>query len=133
MCRVCRWWPGGGIFPTNRGVTVKLVTIWPDVVRRHFFVHCQRVEMTDSDGFYYEVNPNEPLSMEVVTAIARAHDEDVIDQEWRISEDINTDALDGLFQDRKLDMTLQFEADDTTATIMADRKGKPVIKIKSHR
>jgi hypothetical protein len=57
----------------------------------------------------------------------------VLEQEWIISDDINTDALDGLFQERNLDMTLQFEADGTTATIIADRDGNPRIKIESHR
>ncbi len=70
---------------------------------------------------------------EDVKAVAKAHDEDVLDQLWVSSEDINTDALDGLFQERKLKMTLQFEADSTTATITADASGKPLIKIESHR
>ena len=65
--------------------------------------------------------------------IAKAHDEDVIAQKWLISGDINTDALDGLFQERNLKMMLQFEADSTTAIITADRSGNPVIKIESHR
>lgn len=30
-------------------------------------------------------------------------------------------------------MTLQFEADSTTATIDADEQGNPVIEIESHR
>lgn len=51
----------------------------------------------------------------------------------RISDDINTDSLDGLFQDHNLDITLQFEADTTTVTIMADKNGDPVIKVESHR
>ncbi|EMA65519.1 HalOD1 output domain-containing protein [Halorubrum kocurii] len=89
--------------------------------------------MGDTREFYYEPDENEELSTEVVTAIARAHDEDVIDQEWIISDDINTNALDGLFQERNLKMTLRFEADSTTATIIADRDGNPVIKIESHR
>ncbi len=75
----------------------------------------------------------ESLSTEVVTAVARAHDEDVLEQKWRISEDINTDALDRLFQERNLNMTLRFEADTTTITIIADTSGKPVIKVESHR
>jgi hypothetical protein len=73
------------------------------------------------------------LSIEVVTAVAQAHKENVLDQEWRISDDINTDALDALFQDHNLDITLQFEADTTTATIKSDKNGNPAIKIKSHR
>ncbi|MFD1644080.1 HalOD1 output domain-containing protein [Haloarchaeobius litoreus] len=89
--------------------------------------------MPHSKEFYYEPEEGEALSTEVVTAIARAHDEDVIEQEWLISEDINTDALDGLFQERNLDMTLQFDADGTTVTIIADRSGNPRIKIESHR
>ncbi|EMA58922.1 HalOD1 output domain-containing protein [Halorubrum lipolyticum] len=89
--------------------------------------------MGDTREFYYEPDETEELSTEVVTAIAKAHDEDVIEQEWIISEDINTDALDGLFQERNLKMTLQFEADTTTATIIADKSGDPIIKIESHR
>nr|WP_303647050.1 HalOD1 output domain-containing protein [Haloarchaeobius salinus] len=87
----------------------------------------------DSKEFYYEPAEGESLSTEVVTAVAKAHDEDVIEQEWLISKDINTDALDGLFQERNLNMTLQFEADGTTVTIIADRRGDPRIKIESHR
>jgi len=89
--------------------------------------------MGESEDFYYEPDPTRPLSTEVVTAVATAHEEDVLDQEWRISDDINTDALDGLFQDHHLDITLQFTADTTTVTIIADRDGNPAIKIESHR
>jgi hypothetical protein len=89
--------------------------------------------MENTREFYYEPEKDEQLSTAVVTAIAKAHDEDVIDQKWLISDDINTDALDGLFQERNLKMTLQFEADTTTVTIIADRSGDPIIKIESHR
>lgn len=89
--------------------------------------------MEDTDEFYYEPEEGEQLSTSVVTAVAKAHDEDMLEQKWRISEDINTDALDGLFNESNLKMTLQFEADTTTATIIADRDGNPVIKIESHR
>lgn len=89
--------------------------------------------MADVRDLYYEPGENEPLSTAVVQAVADAHDEDVLDQRWLISEDINADALDGLFQKQKLKMTLQFEADTTTATITADERGEPVIRIESHR
>lgn len=89
--------------------------------------------MTQAQDFYYEADTTEELSTEVVTAVAEAHDENVIEQRWQISNDINTDALDGLFQDNNLDTTLQFEADNVTVTIIADRSGNPVIKIESHR
>jgi hypothetical protein len=89
--------------------------------------------MAKTQDFSYEAETTEPLSTEVVKAIARAHDEDIIDQKWRISDDINTDALDGLFQDHNLDTTLQFTADTTTVTIIANRSGNPIIKIESHR
>jgi hypothetical protein len=59
--------------------------------------------MAETQDFYYEADPTEPLSTEVVSAIAQAHDEDVLDQKWRISDDINADALDGLFQGHELD------------------------------
>jgi len=83
--------------------------------------------------FYHEPDNDTELSTAVVTAIAKAHDEDVLEQEWVISEAINTDALDGLFQQHNLKMTLQFEADSTTVTIIADPNGNPVIKVESHR
>lgn len=98
-----------------------------------FGVHGQKPTMGDAQDYIYEPDPAQPLSTEVVTAVAEAHEENVIDQMWRIGDDINTDALDGLFQDNKLDMTLQFEGDTTTVTIRADRSGTPVIKIESHR
>ncbi|WP_232703558.1 HalOD1 output domain-containing protein [Halobacterium wangiae] len=89
--------------------------------------------MGHTEEFYYEPEAGDTLSVAVVSAIAAAHDEEIIDQEWRISDDINTDALDALFQDHNLKMTLQFEADTTTATIIADKNGNPIIKIESHR
>lgn len=89
--------------------------------------------MSDTQDFYYEPEATEQLSTAVVAAVAQAHEEDVLNQEWFIADDINTDALDGLFQEHNLDMTLQFEADGTTATIIADKRGNPHIKIKSHR
>ena len=89
--------------------------------------------MGNTREYHYEPEEGEQLSTAVVTAVAEAHDEDVIAQEWLISDDINTDALDGLFQERNLKMTLQFEADSTTATITADTSGNPLIKIESHR
>lgn len=89
--------------------------------------------MAETEDFYYEPDTTEPLSTEVVSAVARAHDEDIIEQKWRISDDINTDALDGLFQDSNLGITLQFEADTTTVTIMTKEDENPVIEIVSHR
>lgn len=89
--------------------------------------------MGDTKEFYYEPEEGEELSVAVVEAVAEAHDEDIIQQRWLISEDINADALDGLFQEQNLKMTLQFEADSTTATIIADSDGNPIIKIESHR
>ncbi|NHN64251.1 HalOD1 output domain-containing protein (plasmid) [Haloarcula sp. KBTZ06] len=89
--------------------------------------------MGDVREFYYEPEDSTELSTAVVTAVAEAHDENVLEQKWLISDDINTDALDGLFQEHNLKMTLQFEADSTTATIIADKNGNPVIKIESHR
>ena len=89
--------------------------------------------MSDTDKFRYEPPDDEPLSTAVVEAVAIAHDETVLDQEWLISDDINTDALDMLFEDQKLNMSLQFEADSATVTIVADEHGNPVITIQSHR
>lgn len=98
-----------------------------------FPIGARRSCVRDTKTFYYEPDEDEELSTAVVTAVANAHNENVLTQEWLISEDINTDALDRLFQDHHLKMTLQFEADTTTATITADRDGKPVITIESHR
>lgn len=89
--------------------------------------------MKKKKEFIYEPAPDEQLSAAVVEAVAKAHDEDVLEQLWVISDDINTDALDKLFQEHNLKMTLQFEADTTTATIVADKNGNPVITIESHR
>ena len=89
--------------------------------------------MVEPADFYYEADTTKELSTEVVSAIAQAHDEDVLDQTWSIADDIDTDALDALFKDRTLGISLQFEADTATVTITADREGKPVIKIESHR
>jgi len=89
--------------------------------------------MGDAQEFYYEPQEGESLSTEVVTAVAKAHEEDVLEQKWVISKDINSDALDGLFERRNLDMTLKFEADGATVTIIADQYGNPQIKIESHR
>lgn len=89
--------------------------------------------MSPVRDFHYEADPDRSLSAEVVTAIAKAHDEDIIEQKWQIEKDINTDALDGLFQDHNLNTTLEFTADTVTVTIVADGIGDPVIKIESHR
>ena len=86
-----------------------------------------------SEHWRYVGKDDESLSMAVVSAVAQAHNEDVIEQDWIINNDINTDALDGLFQDGHLNMTLRFEADTTTVTIDADDQGNPVIEIESHR
>lgn len=89
--------------------------------------------MSNQHAFYYEPDEEESLSTAVVTAVAEAHNEDVLAQEWRINDDINTDALDGLFKKQNLKTTLQFEADSTTATVIADGNGDPRIRIESHR
>nr|WP_259371225.1 HalOD1 output domain-containing protein [Natranaeroarchaeum aerophilus] len=91
-------------------------------------------ELTNvAENFRYEPNEGESLSMAVVSAVALAHNEGVLEQDWIINNDINPDALDGLFQDEHLNMTLRFEADTTTVTIDADEHGNPVIEIESHR
>lgn len=88
---------------------------------------------SEEHRFRYAPEEAESLSMAVVSAVAAAHQEDIIEQDWLISNDINPDALDGLFQERNLNMTLRFEADSTTVTIDADEHGNPVIEIESHR
>lgn len=87
----------------------------------------------DKNQFRYTPETDESLSMSVVSAVAEAHHEDIIEQNWLIANDINPDALDNLFQEGNLNMTLRFEADSTTVTIDADNQGNPVIEIKSHR
>jgi hypothetical protein len=82
---------------------------------------------------YYDPDESEPQSTAVVRAVAEPHDEDMIDQKWLVRNGSNTDALDLLFQEDNLNVTLQFEADGTTATIIADESGNPRIKIESHR
>lgn len=89
--------------------------------------------MVNEKRFRYSPEEDESLSMAVVSAVAEAHHEDIIEQDWIISNDINPDALDSLFQDEHLNMTLRFEADTTTVTIDADEQGKPLIDIESHR
>jgi len=71
--------------------------------------------------------------MAVVSAVAEAHDEDVLDQHWILSDDINPDALDTLFQKEKSNITVRFEADASTVTIDIDDHGDCTIKIDSHR
>ncbi|WP_299268370.1 HalOD1 output domain-containing protein [Halorientalis sp.] len=61
--------------------------------------------MGNTTEFYYEPDEAEPLSTAVVSAVAEAHDEKLIDQKWTVSEDINADALDGLFQQTNLETT----------------------------
>ncbi|MDV7348429.1 HalOD1 output domain-containing protein [Halorubrum distributum] len=87
----------------------------------------------DGKTFRYVAEEEDSLSMAVVSAVAQAHDEDILEQDWIINNDINTDALDNLFQKGHLNMTLRFEADTTTVTIDADEQGNPVIDIESHR
>lgn len=89
--------------------------------------------MVNEKRFRYSPEEDESLSMAVVSAVAEAHHEDIIEQDWIISNDINPDALDSLFQDEHLNMTLRFEADTTTVTIDADEQGNPLIDIESHR
>jgi hypothetical protein len=53
--------------------------------------------MSSGQRFRYEPNEGERLSIAVVSAVAQAHHEEVIEQNWIVGEDINPDALDGLF------------------------------------
>lgn len=72
------------------------------------------------------------VSTAVVHAVAETHDEDVTDQQQVLSEHINADAFDGLFQQDNPTTTLQFEADLTTVTITTDDRRQPFTKIESH-
>ena len=89
--------------------------------------------MSEAGDFYYNPEETEKLSTAVVKAVAKAHDEDVLEQKWRISDDINADALNSLFDEPRLNTVLQFKPDTTTATISVGRDGTPRIKIESHR
>ena len=46
------------------------------------------------DDTEYESDADEEPSTAVVTAVAKPHDGNILDQQWRINEDIDTDALD---------------------------------------
>jgi len=46
------------------------------------------------DDTKYEPDEDEEPSTAVVTAVAKPHDGNILDQQWRINEDIDTDALD---------------------------------------
>jgi hypothetical protein len=89
--------------------------------------------MTDQPRFRYEPTDEEPLSIAVISAIATAHHEEILDQNWILANDINPDALDTLFSDGAADMSITFGADDSTVTVDADNQGKFSIEIESHR
>lgn len=89
--------------------------------------------MTDQTRFRYEPADEEPLSTAIVSAVAIAHNEDVLDQNWILANDINPDALDALFSDRKPKMCLTFEANASTVTVEVDKQGEFSVEIESHR
>ncbi|MBX0305152.1 HalOD1 output domain-containing protein [Haloarcula salinisoli] len=89
--------------------------------------------MTDQTRFHYEPGDAEPLSTAIVSAVAIAHNENVLDQKWILANDINPDALDALFFDGKPNMRLTFEADASTVTVDVDDQGQFDIEIESHR
>lgn len=73
--------------------------------------------MTEPEEFYYEPDTTKPMSTEVVPAIAEVHDEDVLDQKWYISDDINTDALEII---ANLTPEMQLLADDVIVVVGED-------------
>lgn len=89
--------------------------------------------MTDQSRFRYVPTDEEPLGMAIVSAVAVAHHEDVLDQNWILANDIDPDALETLFSDRKPNMRLTFDTDASTVTIDVDAQGELVIEIESHR
>jgi len=89
--------------------------------------------MTDQTRFRYELSDEEPLSTAIVRAIAIAHHEDILDQDWILANDINPDALNSLFSDGKPNMNLIFDANDSTVTVDVDEQGEFSIVIESHR
>jgi len=89
--------------------------------------------MTDQTRFRYEPADEEPLSTAIVSAVAIAHNEDVLDQHWILANDINPDALNALFSDGKPKMCLTFEANASTVTVDVDKQGEFSVEIESHR
>lgn len=89
--------------------------------------------LVDTQEIFYEPEQGEKLSTAVVMAVAEAHGEDAVDQTWRISDDIDTDALDDLFEQPHQVNNMQFRVDSVTATISSDPSGKLVIKIEPSR
>lgn len=55
--------------------------------------------MDDTEEFYHQPYEAKELSTVVVTAATQAHDGDVLNQTWLISEKTNMDALNGPFQE----------------------------------
>lgn len=62
--------------------------------------------MVDENRCRYTPEDDESLSMAVFSAIAQAHHEEIVEQDWLITNDINPDALDRLFQEGNLNMAL---------------------------
>lgn len=89
--------------------------------------------MTDQTRFRYELTDDELLSTAIIRAVAIAHHEDVLDQDWILANDINPDALNSLFSDGKPNMSLTFDANDSTVTVDVDKQGEFSIVIESHR
>lgn len=82
-----------------------------------------------NDKFRYEPDSDESISMAVVRAVTLAHHEDIVEQDWIISDDVDPDALDKLFQREKPNITVQFETDRATVTIDTDEDGSPIIEV----
>lgn len=82
---------------------------------------------------YYEPDGTTALSIAFLTAVTGPQGEDVIEQNWVISESVDADALGALLQAHDFRVNFRFEADTTTATVAPDGRGNPVIKIDSYR
>lgn len=89
--------------------------------------------MTDQTRFRYEPTDEEPLSTAIIRAVAVAHHEDILEQNWILANDINPDALNSLFSDGKTNMRLTFDANDSTVTVDVDKEGECSIEIESRR
>ncbi len=66
------------------------------------------------------------LRIAFVAAVAKDHDEDMSEQKWLDSADINTHAPDELFEELNLKVTHQHEADTTTAPNIGEKCGNLV-------
>lgn len=79
--------------------------------------------MSDDDVERERYHPAEERSLSdaVLEAIQQHLDEDIAKAEFHLYEDIDPDALDGLFRpDANANTSVQFDTDDVTVTLWGD-------------